>query len=155
MNPRLIVVACMVAFLFAPGASSWAAEPERRDGAEKEAPKRERPPASALPQKVIKVDEKTITVIPAVTFADGPEPVEETLRIDKERTKVFVFEETEREDADLTTRIRGRFRPGTLAELKAGQTVRYRARDGLANEIRVMPKMTQPGEPRPGKGGEQ
>ena len=129
-------------------AGSRAAEPEKQKGTDAEAPKRERPPMSALPQKVIKVDEKTITVKPAFTFDDGPEPVEETLRIDKERTKVFVFEEKEtRQNEDGTRTTRGTFRPGTLADLKAGQVVRYKAQDGLAGEIRITP-IPAPGESR-------
>jgi hypothetical protein len=153
MIRRALVVASAITLLCAWGPPSRAAEPEKQKGPDAAAPRPARPPASALLQKVIKVDEKTITVKPAMMLADGPEPVEETLRIDKDRTKVFIAEEKERgQDADGRTVTRGTFRAGTLADLKAGQTVRYRASEGLASEIRIMPKMPQPGGSR--RGGE-
>jgi hypothetical protein len=150
MNCRAFAVAFVLGLLcelaLAPG--SGAAEPEHRQGDDSR-PRPVRPPASALPQKVLKVDERSITVKPAMTFDDGPQPVEETLRIDKERTKVLVFEEKEKQqDENGTTRTRGTFRPSTLADLKPGQTVRYRAQDGLASEIRIMPKVPTRGESR-------
>jgi hypothetical protein len=153
MNSCAIIVASAVAVLCAGAAASGAAEPEKRRAPDGEAPKRERPPASALPQKVLKVDEKTITVKPGMMWADQPEPVAETLRIDKERTKVFVYEVKDQEkDGNGPTRMRGTFRAGTLADLKVGQVVRYQAQDGLASEIRIMPPVHLPdAEERRGK----
>src|SRR3954447_19474681 len=147
MNRLALAIACGFGLLcvLAPVGASGAAEPEKQKGPDAEAPRRERPPASALPQKVLKMDEKTITLKPAMMWADGPEPVEEMLRIDKERTKVFVYEVKEKEqDGNGAVRVRGTFRPGTLADLKAGQVVRYKAQDGLASEIRIMPPVRLP-----------
>jgi hypothetical protein len=153
MKKRALVVTSSLALLCARAAPSGAAEPEKRKEPDAEAPRRERPPASALPQKVIKVDEKTITVKPAMMWADQPEPVEETLWIDKERTKVFVYEvKDQAQERNGPVRVRGRFRPGTLADVKAGQVVRYKAQDGLASEIRIMPPVHLPdAEERRGK----
>ena len=129
-------------FVMALAAGVKAADPERPapgDGDSDAEQKPAKPPMSALPQKVLKVEERTITVIPAMTFADGPAPEEQTLRIDKERTKVVVFEKTDEERLeDGTRRVSSKARPGTLADLKAGQTVRYKAQDGLASEISIL-----------------
>ena len=153
MIRRALVVVSAVALLCAWGAASRAAEPEKREGADAQERRPPRPPASALPQKVLKVDEKSITVKPGMMWADQPEPVEETLRIDKERTKVFVYEVKDKEEnGNGTTRVRGTFRPGTLADVKVGQVVRYKAQDGLASEIRIMPPVHLPdAEERRGK----
>ena len=56
------------------------------------------------------------------------------------KTKVRIGEEEARKKEDGTTRTRVMLRPGTLADLKVGQTVVVMALDGVATEIHIMPQ---------------
>jgi hypothetical protein len=89
------------------------------------------------PLPLLEVDEESITVrLPG--DADDGDPEERTLRTDPKRTRVWFVESKERQLTERGTfRVVVKRRPGTLAELKAGQRVVVMEQDGLATSIQV------------------
>ena len=102
---------------------------------------------SSLPLRVLKVDERSITVKSALVFADRPAPEPMTFAIDPEVTRVFATVVTgERVDENGRRVTSGKFRPATLAELEVGQQVNIGADDDdVAVDIIIRP-------PPPGRG---
>lgn len=103
------------------------------------------PRIMGLPLTLVKVEEGSITVKSPPMRTEAAK--ETTLATSKERTKVFVGEVTdEQKTGDGTIRRTAKLRPGTLADLKAGQRVLVMTDNGLATEIRIMSMPEEKGE---------
>jgi hypothetical protein len=121
-----------VALLVALPAVARPAEPER--------PRAARRLVGGLPVELVKVTERSITVRGRPPADAKEAPAEQTFDVDGERTKVYVGEVTaERttEDGRVTRKVTPR--PGKLADLKPGQSVRVGAAGGVATRIDIMP----------------
>jgi hypothetical protein len=111
-----------------------AAEPER-PAPERPAPRR---PIGGAPVLLLKVDERSITVKTAPTDKTAAEELK--LAVDAKRTKVTVGEVVEQKDqGGGRVVMRTKTRPGTLADLKAGQRVRVVMEGDLATGVEVVP----------------
>jgi hypothetical protein len=91
------------------------------------------------PATVVKVDEKSITVVAAQ--ADGAAgAAERTYSTDPQKTKVTLVRVVAEREFTPGEKVRVlNARPGTLADVKAGHLVRVRARKDLAVAVRVVP----------------
>jgi hypothetical protein len=124
VTPVLLGLALLVAF----NAAVRSAEPERR-----RPEKVGRWPRLSL----LKVEKGAITVKEG-RGDDKAGPQEYKVATDA-KTRVRIGEEEARKKEDGTTRTRVMLRPGSLADLKVGQTVVVMALDGIATEIHIMP----------------
>ena len=103
-------------------------------------PRRPRPGSmGAMPLKLLRVEERSITVRAALG-TDKEAPAEQTFAVDRERTRVTVGEVTAERKTDGGQVVRSvKSRPASLADLKVGQTIRVGTTDGVATRIDIMP----------------
>ena len=143
------VMVLALALALALAASARAAEPEQGAPPPERRERRGPGPYTPLSFKVVKVDEKTITVRLATPFANEPARPDRVLGIDPEKTRVFVSVVTdERTDEKGRRIVRTKFQPGTLADVKVDQRVKLGTDEDLAVDIIIEPPMPQR-PPRP------
>ena len=137
MNRSLMLFGLVV--LFALTARVRSAEPERS-----------RPMLLGPSVTLLKVEEKSITVKLAPTQREASKEL--TLAIDPEKTKVSIGEVTaEEKTEDGGVRYSMQFRPGVLADVKAGQRALVTANETTATEIRIMPLPSRKGGNKEGE----
>jgi hypothetical protein len=101
-----------------------------------------------MPLTLLKVEERSITVKLVPTDKGGP--TEQTLAVDKEKTRVRVGEGKDREQGDGTHSTTVKLRPGKLSDLKVGQKVKVLAVDNVATDIMIDPQPSS--SPKEGDG---
>lgn len=146
---RAALVLSGLALIAAVAPAVWSADPP----AEPERPRGRSGSVSGMPLKLLKVEERSITVVPAFRFANAKEaPAEQTYAVDPERTKVFTAEITSERTTEKGQIVRTAVpKPAGLADLKAGQTIRVGSAEGVATRIEIMPPTPQP----PAKGAKK
>ena len=142
---RTMMCLCAVALLLASTRALQAAEPDRRPAEQAADPQRTKPgPYRALPLRVVKLDEKSITVYPRVDKAQ-----EITFHLDPQVTKVFIHEVVDQRTDDRGRVVaRSKLVVGSLKDVAVGRDVYIGSNDDdVAVDIVVPPA------PPKGKGG--
>lgn len=101
-------------------------------------------PYRPMPLRVLKVDERSITVRPRFAVQNQPPPGDQTLVIDPQQTQVFAHVITNERVTDGGQVVMStKFRPASISELKVGQQVHIGTNDhGVAVDIIIMPMPT-------------